>query len=464
MSMHSKKRVSLLLIAAALACVWGASRIRPEAESWARSLAAQPATPLEDAPPLMSLTVMAFGGFRGLVADVLWIRLIDLQKESRVFEIAQLSDWITRLEPHFAVVWAYHAWNMAYNISVLFPDPDDRWRWVQQGVRLLRDDGLRYNPRNATLYRELGWLYQHKIGDVMDVAHRHYKAAWAREMAGLLGGAHPPEAADPHDDRLRRMRQEYKLIPALMREVDAQLGPLDWRLPETHAVYWAWRGLKVAGDDEHKAACEQMLCQSMADAFRRGCLLTDPRSDLYLTTLKPDILPRTIKTFELALRNPRNKNTAQAYANFLTEAVVMLYLFQRDRAAREAFATLQALTGSPMTYDELITFCLRKAEEELPYKDAAAVVEAWLYRSYKATGDGKPDRASLCEQKARALWDTYMRQRPSEAQRLLTGLPPFPACQWAAWQRLDAELKGADARERFRALCPEPAQAHHAEP
>lgn len=87
----------------------------------------------------MAFTTVALGGFRGIIADMLWMRASELQNEGKFFELAQLADWITKLEPRFPTVWAFHAWNMAYNISVLFPDPEDRWRWVQQGIRLLRD-------------------------------------------------------------------------------------------------------------------------------------------------------------------------------------------------------------------------------------------------------------------------------------------------------------------------------------
>src|SRR5688572_17990011 len=98
--------------------------------------------PLENAPPMLAFTTVALGGFRGLIANALWIRANDLQMDGKYFEMVQLADWITRLEPTFVQVWIVQAWNMAYNISVKFPDPQDRWRWVQRGMELLRDGGL----------------------------------------------------------------------------------------------------------------------------------------------------------------------------------------------------------------------------------------------------------------------------------------------------------------------------------
>src|SRR5689334_21604473 len=108
-----------------------------------------------NAPPVLSFTTVALGGFRGLIANVLWIRANELQNDGKYFEMVQLADWITKLEPHFTQVWLVQGWNMAYNISVKFKDASDRWRWVQRGIELLRDDGLRYNPDDVLIHREL---------------------------------------------------------------------------------------------------------------------------------------------------------------------------------------------------------------------------------------------------------------------------------------------------------------------
>ena len=98
-------------------------------------------TPLENAPPILAFTTVALGGFRGLIANMLWLRVSDMQEQEKYFEMVQLADWITKLQPHIATVWQHLAWNMSYNISVKFSDPNDRWIWVQRGIRLLRDEG-----------------------------------------------------------------------------------------------------------------------------------------------------------------------------------------------------------------------------------------------------------------------------------------------------------------------------------
>ena len=161
---------------------------------------------------MLAFTTVALGGFRGLISNYLWIRSNDLQLDDKYFEAAQLADWITDLEPHFSQVWLFQAWNMAYNISVKFKDFPDRWRWVKRGIELLRDDGLRYNPNDVLMYRELAWFFQHKMGQNLDDANWYYKQQWAREMTPFFGpnGTNFSELLQPQSDQRRVASQKIQ--------------------------------------------------------------------------------------------------------------------------------------------------------------------------------------------------------------------------------------------------------------
>ena len=144
--------------------------------------------PLQNAPPSLAFATVAMGAFRGLVVDVLWMRADRLKEQGQFFDAKQLAEWITTLQPRFAQVWEFHAWNMAYNISVCLPatQPEERWQWVKNGYELLRDQGIPLNPKSILLYRELARIFQHKIGGVTDDAHRYYKLQLALAMEPLL--------------------------------------------------------------------------------------------------------------------------------------------------------------------------------------------------------------------------------------------------------------------------------------
>lgn len=136
-------------------------------------------------PGMLLGPLLAIG--RAPIVDFLWMRASKLKEEGRYFDAYQLAELIGRLQPRFAAVWGFNAWNMAYNISVTLRPPEERWRWVWNGIVLLRDQGIPQNPRNAVMYKELAWIFFHKVGDYMDDAHYYYKLQLALLMQDIIG-------------------------------------------------------------------------------------------------------------------------------------------------------------------------------------------------------------------------------------------------------------------------------------
>ncbi len=296
--------------------------------------------PLERATPLVAFSTIALGGFRGIIADILWLRASALQDDGRYFEIVQLADWITKLEPRLTEVWAYHAWNMAFNIGGMMASPADRWRWVRNGYVLLRDEGIRYNPGDPMMYFELGWLFQSKIGGRTDPTEAFYRRLWCAEMDEVLGptaGRIAPALADP--TRTATLARDYRLSPPLVREVEARYGPLDWRLPETHAVYWAYCGNRVSRNGHH-LKCSRMIYQSLTQLFLRGRF---PEGETWaIDKAEPDLrLARAVaQAYEDTLLAGPITGTFVSYAAFLEKAIHMLRAAGEDARARELFSIL----------------------------------------------------------------------------------------------------------------------------
>lgn len=145
---------------------------------------------VEGAPPIVAIGT-AIGALRGLIVDYLWIKVHINKEKGLYFEVMADSDLITKLQPRFAPVWAFHGHNMAYNISVATHTEAERWEWVNAGIRLVRNRGVRYNPNDLNLHRELAWWFAHKIEGVADDAHLYYKTEFCREWHFVLG--QPPE-------------------------------------------------------------------------------------------------------------------------------------------------------------------------------------------------------------------------------------------------------------------------------
>ncbi|NUQ53339.1 MAG: hypothetical protein HUU19_11665 [Phycisphaerales bacterium] len=295
-------------------------------------------------PPQVALGI-AMGAFRGLFVNVLWIRANNLKEEGKYYEARDLSSAITKLQPRFPRVWVFHAWNLAYNISVTTQTREERWSWVNQGIQLLRDEGIPANPNDMLLHKELAWTFLHKIQGYTDDANGYYKRRLAEEWTWVLGPPPPPspdmkdrklaiqkhldwfrpitQAPDALDDvinarpevgelltelrsrvgvapdfdllrryefakalsssslrykfeassgpktaamielikdprfadawtdlllhvRKRVLTDRYHMEPARMLRYMDYYGPLDWRHPGSHAVYWSARGSELA--------------------------------------------------------------------------------------------------------------------------------------------------------------------------------------------------------------------------
>lgn len=153
-------------------------------------------------PPEYALLNTALGPFRGLFVDWLWYRTEMLKRQNKIYEVNTNARWITTLQPRFPAVWAYHSWNLAYNISVKTDTEEERWNWVQKGVRLLREKGIPHNPKALYLYRELARTFWHKLGLRSDDMHYYYKQRMAERWQTVLGEATLLETEQQALDRL----------------------------------------------------------------------------------------------------------------------------------------------------------------------------------------------------------------------------------------------------------------------
>jgi len=344
---HMKKLPSIAIVAFVLTCVLAASLIERsvrrhsprQAETSVSAVAARES-------PLVVFTTVALGGFRGLVIDILWTRIAYLQETGDYVEIAQLSDWVTRLDTRLPVVWDYSSFNMAYNVSAMFADPADRWRWVSKGIRMLRDEALQYNPEQVVLYDRLCRIYRHKLVESSDPAQPYFRHAWAKEMnEAFCGQGLKPGDIEISPATAARLRQEYKLQPSVMLDIDRQYGPFDWRLPDPHVIYWATLGSK-AEQRKTDIVFDSMICESMAETVLRGRTVDfDPDGNELATDVRPDSLPHALATFEATasrhnLKLDSHSGLGVSYRNFLREALVA---FNRKGHAAEANRVFQIL-------------------------------------------------------------------------------------------------------------------------
>jgi hypothetical protein len=431
-----------LLLFLALAMLAGASLAQKSMNQARADLGLTRVAPLENAPPMLAFTTVALGGFRGLIANALWVRAMDLQDDGKYFEMVQLADWITKLQPHLPAVWVVQAWNMAYNISIKFQDPRDRWLWVERGISLLRDDGLRWNPQETSLYRELAWFFQHKIGQNMDDAHLYYKQIWAQQMIAVLGNTNrvdfdaliKPQTEDQRS-RAKVLRETYKMDPVVMRAVDARYGPLDWRLPESHAIYWAWLGLEKARKEE-LITLRRVIYQSMQLAFQRGRLISSKHGQVFSFGPNLDIVENANRAYEdMMEQDPEERDhITRGHRNFLRDAVYFLYTNNRMAEAARWFAYLGRKYPSDHLLDgrletlpgriSLDDYALGRVTEDVGETsvDRTKMVLRGLYVNYfNSLALGFSENAANYEFMARKVYLRY--EKKIEGQERRVGLP-----------------------------------------
>lgn len=228
--------VLALLVAASVGAQVGVAKLRPAT-----------------GPAAAESAFAAFGGLRSIASEVVWFRADRLQDEGRYVELAQLAHALTLSEPHTPEVWSYASWNLAYNVSVMMSTDADRWRWVKNALTLLRDEGLRYNPKSAELYKELAMLFEFKLGLDIDQSAGFYRAEWKRIVEDVAG---------------RDAWEELGMNPEKMRKMETAAKITDRTDPLYSAVYWALEGVPYA-DKNSGPFLNEIIRQSLVIYAKR---------------------------------------------------------------------------------------------------------------------------------------------------------------------------------------------------
>ncbi len=304
---------------------------------------------------------LLLGGFRGILADWLWLRVVFLQDQGRYLELVQLAEWITALQPQFPDVWILQSWNLAYNVSVLMPSPVERWRWIEHGIGILRQRAAPATGNHPRICAETAWVLMHKIGGRSDDFSDAYKFYWFDKTAPLLReGGHLPDNLEP-------VAQSFGLPAVFLASFDARFGPLDWRHPLTHAAAWSFLGFSLHPDQQGAVMAQRLFAQAMRSLLFHGTLSIEPSTGHMLFEPDFDRVPGMLEAYAMAQDADVRFLIPDVYRQTLERTVGFLAARDRLPQAREVFQTLQsrfpeadsvragfeALAASPPTYTPL---------------------------------------------------------------------------------------------------------------
>jgi len=446
-------------------------------------------TPKEGFPPSLVLGTQMLGSFRGMLVVGLWLRATTLQEEGRYYELMQLYDWITQLEPGLESVWSYAGWNASYNISVAMDTPEERWRWVQNGLSILRDRGLYYNPRSYLLHHHLSWIYFHKVGATSDEMHWYYQREFPKALHAILGGPEPdykafadaladeqkllkseaiaallkearaagfdplagstawlndfdklPEDVRPIFEaaketpafkqlenllRAKALKEDWKIDPTYVQGLIKEFGPLDFRIPVVHALYWGMRSLEpeVIQATDNRMHGERMVYFSLVEICERGRLIYDGKNDF--VDYAPDLRfidPTTERFKEIIALEGEKTGVDSAFKHWTRNMVATLFVQGQKERAEKLRQALYDFEPRPEHEGPVEAFVVREVEDDLKggqYQQVAEYIRAHIFQSYywEALGDEETSQSFLLL--AKLFYDKFKDKAPQRISRHL---------------------------------------------
>lgn len=123
------------------------------------------------------VTNFVIGGFRGIAADLLWLKIDEFWHTGKWFDIIPLIRAITWMQPHFLEAWELGAWHLAYNCYAYAESAGDAGKdaYIDAGIKFIKQ-GLARNRDVYDLWFNLGWIYYHKLANY-DEAIRCFRGA-----------------------------------------------------------------------------------------------------------------------------------------------------------------------------------------------------------------------------------------------------------------------------------------------
>lgn len=192
-------------------------------------------TNIKDLPPgdmvPMYVGSLFLGSFRAVAIDILWIQLDEAREEGRWYLAREISEMISRLQPHNEEVWAMLSHDAAYNVAEGERERGEEraWPWIRYGLLRLRE-GVRFNPKTVYLRNQLGFFLWHKpswrTGQLdLDLLDRIEKDD---ELQLALQNVHDREPTEAEKrEILKNRKSSFELAILWFRESIAALGHRD---------------------------------------------------------------------------------------------------------------------------------------------------------------------------------------------------------------------------------------------
>jgi len=163
---------------------------------------------------------LLLGGLRGPLVMVLWSTSENQKIAKDLEDIDTKIEWIRLLQPNFDSVHIFQMWNLAYNLSVMMANIQNKYAMILSGVDYGRSV-LEDRPDNLNVLYQVGDIYFNKLGNPVGPPseRRYYNNRLAAET---MAGHGKTSAQMAQSGGVRRTRHDVLLdangliLPALL--------------------------------------------------------------------------------------------------------------------------------------------------------------------------------------------------------------------------------------------------------
>jgi hypothetical protein len=229
-----------------------------------------------------------------------------------------------------------------------------------------------------------------------------------------------------------------------MKKVNERFGPLEWKLPESHAIYWAVVGLEKSDNlkKDDFIMLRRVIFQSMQLAFHRGRLIF-PVKGAAEFTYGPnlEVVAKANQSYEEMIEQEPEKreHLGTAHKNFLKTAVEYLYTQSRNTQANEWFKyLLDKYPGSVPPEQNMDQFVLERVTEivgETSHDKVKMVLEGLFINTFWNLTIGEDDLAVSYDRFAQRVWQRFQNEVGADSKKRV-GLPPLATLKKEVLDRL----------------------------
>ncbi|GAG40076.1 unnamed protein product, partial [marine sediment metagenome] len=248
----------------------------------------------------------------------------------------------------------------------------------------------------------------------------------------------------------------WKLDPVIMQQLNQKYGPvnwddpntnfpLDWRNADSHAIYWAVKGLETVLEDAYsteEAHTDRVINHSLQSLFRRGKTFiytipagsvtdsssTPTKSAMKTIFFRPDLRMfesynkstlKILEKYRTGKKKTRFQGMQNGHRNMLKNAAFSFYQAGLIRQAQRIYGQLKQLYPRPEFDVPLVVFAKNRLRYELQSLDitsARELIQMMLRESYFRFAVRDDDEAANREKLAQGIYDYYQSEFAIDAE------------------------------------------------